>query len=151
GHPLRRHPRNHDPHGRGPRAVRDPGRPRRARQPRAPDAAALRSRQPAHRAAERRDPQAAAARADEGQRPAVLMKGASRGWFQPPSPGDIVWCRFPKTKLPGPAPKPRPALVLRVGENDEPPVVEAAYGTGEKVGALDSDEFAIEPADRIAY
>ena len=76
---------------------------------------------------------------------------AGRGWFAAPSPGDIVWGRFSKTSLPAPLPRPRPALVLRVGENDEHPVVEVAYGTSEKVEALTPGEFAITPADRIAY
>jgi hypothetical protein len=73
------------------------------------------------------------------------------GWFPAPSPGDIVWCRFPQSKLSAPGPKPRPALVLRVGEDRGRPVVEVAYGTSQRVDALYAGEFAITPADHVAY
>ena len=79
------------------------------------------------------------------------MAASDPGWFPPPSPGDIVWCRFPQTKLSSPGPKPRPALVLRVGEGDGHPVVEVAYGTSQNVDELHAGEFAITPADRVAY
>lgn len=73
------------------------------------------------------------------------------GWFSPPSPGDIVWCRFPQRGLSGPGPKPRPALVLRVGEAVGRPVVEVSYGTSQKVDELHAGEFSITPADGAAY
>lgn len=80
-----------------------------------------------------------------------MMEAAPR-WFTAPRAGDIVWCRFPQRWLPGPGPKPRPALVLRVGEDDKGrPVVEVAYGTSQKVDLLYAGEFAITPADRAAY
>lgn len=79
------------------------------------------------------------------------MAEAGPGWFPAPSPGDIVWCRFPKDKLSAPAPKARPALVLRVGEERGHPVVEVAYGTSQKVDALYAGEFAIAPAGPVAY
>ncbi len=73
-------------------------------------------------------------------------------WFPPPRPGDIVWCRFPERRSSTPGPKPRPALVLRVGEDSEGrPVVEVAYGTSQKVDQLYAGEFAITTADRVAY
>ena len=78
------------------------------------------------------------------------MAGASPRWFAPPRPGDIVWCRFPE-ELPGPGPKPRPALVLQVGETGGRPVVEVAYGTSRKVDQLYAGEFAISPADGDAF
>jgi len=78
------------------------------------------------------------------------VEEAGPGWFLPPSPGDIVWCRFPQDRLSGPGPKPRPALVLRVGESDGHTVVEVAYGTSQ-VDALYAGEFAILPSDRNAY
>jgi hypothetical protein len=79
------------------------------------------------------------------------MAVAGPDWFSAPSPGDIVWCRFPQGRLRGPAPKSRPALVLRVGEGSGQTVVEVAYGTSQKVDTLFAGEFAITPADRAAY
>ena len=79
------------------------------------------------------------------------MAGAPPGWFAPPQPGDIVWCRFPEGRLPGPGPKARPALVLQVGEADARPVVLVAYGTSRKVDQLYPGEFAISPADGGAF
>lgn len=79
------------------------------------------------------------------------MPTAGPGWFLPPSPGDIVWCRFPQRELSGPGPKSRPALVLRVGEAQGSPVVEVAYGTSRKVDELYAGEFAIRPSDGPAY
>lgn len=72
-------------------------------------------------------------------------------WFAPPQPGDIVWCRFPEGRLPGPGPKSRPALVLRVGEAEGRPVVAVAYGSSQKVERLYPGEFAIVPADGAAF
>lgn len=80
------------------------------------------------------------------------MAEAAPRWFPAPDAGDIVWCRFPQWRVPGPGPKARPALVLRVGEDDQRrPVVEVAYGTSQKVEVLYAGEFAITPADRAAY
>ena len=72
-------------------------------------------------------------------------------FFPPPEPGDIVYCRFPENKFPGPAAKPRPALVLAVGELEGKPHVEVAYGTSQKTDRLRSGEFLIDPADGSAY
>ena len=79
------------------------------------------------------------------------MKEAGPGWFPPPSPGDIVWCRYPQGRRSAPGAKARPALVLRVGESDGHPVVEVAYGTSQKVNTLYAGEFAISPSDKDAY
>ncbi len=78
------------------------------------------------------------------------MAKAGAAWFPAPRAGDIVWCRFPQD-LRGPGPKPRPALVLRVGEHEGHTVVEVAYGTSRKVDSLYVGEFAITPTDRAAY
>ncbi len=72
-------------------------------------------------------------------------------YFAAPKPGDIVWCRFPREKSHEPAPKARPALVLRVGRIDDRPAVAIAYGTSQKVERLSPGEFAISPADGAAY
>jgi len=72
-------------------------------------------------------------------------------WFAAPRAGDIVWCRFPQRELPGPGPKPRPALVVRVGESNGRPVAEVAYGTSQKVDLLYAGEFAITPDDGAAF
>ena len=37
--------------------------------------------------------------------------------FPPPQSGDIVWCRFPHRGALVPGPKPRPALVIDIGES----------------------------------
>lgn len=79
------------------------------------------------------------------------MAGTEPRWFAAPRAGDIVWCRFPQDRLPEPGPKPRPALVLRVGEDQGHPVVEVAYGTSQKVDSLYAGEFAIAPSDQAAY
>lgn len=72
-------------------------------------------------------------------------------WFTPPQPGDIVWCRVPQNRVPRPGPKPRPALVLAVGESDSNPVARVAYGTSRKTGQLYAGEFAILPAQADAF
>jgi len=77
------------------------------------------------------------------------MAGTPPRWFPAPRAGDIVWCRFPQDRLPAPGPKPRPALVLRVGEHEGHPLVEVAYGTSRKVDTLYAGEFAILPSDPV--
>ena len=79
------------------------------------------------------------------------MAGRTPGWFSPPSPGDIVWCRFPERGIPGPGPKARPALVLKVGEVGGRPAAVVAYGTSRKIDQLYAGEFAITPSDYSAY
>jgi hypothetical protein len=72
-------------------------------------------------------------------------------FFPPPDPGDIVYCRFPEKGIPRPAPKPRPALVIAVGEVDGNPHVEVAYGTFQNTDQLHSGELQISPLDSKAY
>jgi hypothetical protein len=72
-------------------------------------------------------------------------------FFPPPDPGDIVYCRFPEKGIPRPAPKPRPALVIAVGEVDGNPHVEVAYGTSQNTDQLHSGELQISPLDGKAY
>ncbi len=79
------------------------------------------------------------------------MTRAAARWFTPPQPGDIVWCRFPQSGLPGPGPKSRPALVLAVGEANFRYVVRVAYGTSRKTDRLYAGEFAILPALADAF
>ena len=68
-------------------------------------------------------------------------------FFPLPGAGDIVWCRFPHRGFPGPGPKPRPALVVDVGELRGEPAVEVVYGTSQKLDRLYPGEFAITPED----
>jgi PemK-like, MazF-like toxin of type II toxin-antitoxin system len=72
-------------------------------------------------------------------------------FFSPPRPGDIVWCHFPQDTALVPGPKPRPALVVRVGEIQAQPAVAVAYGTSQRVGELHPGEFAITRADQEAF
>ena len=72
-------------------------------------------------------------------------------WFAAPAPGDIVWCRFPERQLPGPGPKSRPALVVTVREFEGRPIAVVAYGTSRKIDRLFAGEFAVTPADGLAY
>lgn len=72
-------------------------------------------------------------------------------FFPPPRPGDIVWCKFPEHASLKPAPKSRPALVLKVGEIAGAIWVQVAYGTSQKVDRLYAGEFAIVPSDGDAY
>jgi hypothetical protein len=72
-------------------------------------------------------------------------------FFPQPKPGDIVWCKFPQHASLKPGPKPRPALVLKVGENAAATWVQVAYGTSQKVDKLFPGEFVITPSDGDAY
>lgn len=67
-----------------------------------------------------------------------------------PSPGDIVWCRFPQRPRDVPGPKPRPALVISVSEYEDGWTVKVAYGTSQKVDQLSAGEFAIRKAENKA-
>jgi hypothetical protein len=63
-------------------------------------------------------------------------------WWPEPAAGDVVWCHFPDDIHP--RPKPRPALVLVVFDDDAPCfTVRVAYGTSQRVMALRRGEFAI--------
>ena len=79
------------------------------------------------------------------------MAPVNSGWFQPPSPGDIVWCRFPERGIPEPGPKARPALVLAIGETARGSVAVVAYGTSRKVDPLYAGEFRITVLDGPAF
>ena len=71
--------------------------------------------------------------------------------FAPPRPGDIVYCRFPEKHLLRPGPKPRPALVLAIGELNGEPYVQVAYGTSQAINDLHAGEFVITENDGDAY
>jgi hypothetical protein len=63
-------------------------------------------------------------------------------WWAEPTAGDIVWCHFPDDIHP--RPKPRPALVLAVFDDDAPFFsVRVAYGTSQRTTTLYAGEFAI--------
>lgn len=63
-------------------------------------------------------------------------------WWPEPAAGDIVWCHFPDNIHP--RPKPRPALILAVFDDNAPMfVVQVAYGTSQKTRSLYGGEFAI--------
>jgi hypothetical protein len=63
-------------------------------------------------------------------------------WWGEPTAGEIVWCHFPDNV--NPRPKPRPALVLNVFDEDAPEFsVEVAYGTSQRTTTLHRGEFAI--------
>jgi hypothetical protein len=74
-----------------------------------------------------------------------------REFFRAARPGDIVWCRFPQDKLLAPGPKPRPGLVVRVGEIDGHCAVAVVYGTTQRVDDLHAGGFSITRADREAF
>ncbi len=62
-------------------------------------------------------------------------------WAEPTA-GEIVWCHFPDAITP--RPKPRPALILAVWDDDAPPFsVRVAYGTSQRTTNLFRGEFAI--------
>jgi PemK-like, MazF-like toxin of type II toxin-antitoxin system len=72
--------------------------------------------------------------------------------WPPPSPGDIVWCRFPELPKQSPGPKPRPALVVEVIEREDGIEVAVVYGTSQRVNKLSAGEFAItRPGHAAAY
>ena len=63
-------------------------------------------------------------------------------WWDEPSAGDIVWCHFPAGVSPNP--KPRPALILTVLDDDAPQfVVRVVYATSQRTSTLHRGEFAI--------
>ena len=64
------------------------------------------------------------------------------GWWSEPTAGDIVWCHFPDDI--GPRPKPRPALILAVFDDDAPRFeVRVVYGTSQRTTMLHRGEFSI--------
>jgi len=63
-------------------------------------------------------------------------------WWAEPAAGEIVWCHFPDDIHP--RPKPRPALVLAVFDDDAPQfTVRVAYGTSQRTTRLHRGEFSI--------
>jgi hypothetical protein len=72
-------------------------------------------------------------------------------WWAEPTAGDIVWCHFPDNIRP--RPKPRPALIIEVYDDDAPEFhVRVAYGTSQRTTALHGGEFSILQArNRTAY
>lgn len=63
-------------------------------------------------------------------------------WWREPTAGDIVLCHFPDHIHP--RPKPRPALVLAVFDDDAPQFhVKLAYGTSQRTTNLYKGEFVI--------
>ena len=63
-------------------------------------------------------------------------------WWAEPAAGEIVWCHFPDDFHP--RPKPRPALILVVFDDDSPRfTVRVAYGTSQKTTTLHRGEFSI--------
>ena len=73
-------------------------------------------------------------------------------WWPEPQAGDIVWCHFPENKGIHPGPKPRPALVITVFDDEAPRyAVEVVYGTSQKTDDLRSGEFLITRTDRDAF
>lgn len=63
-------------------------------------------------------------------------------WWGQPTAGEIVWCHFPDNV--NPRPKPRPALILNVFDEDAPAFsVEVAYGTSQRTTTLHRGEFSI--------
>ena len=73
-------------------------------------------------------------------------------WWPEPQAGLLAWCRFPDTPALRPGPKPRPALILTVFDDEAPQFrVLAVYGTTQKVNQLYAAEFAITPADGAAF
>ena len=62
-----------------------------------------------------------------------------------------MYCRFPQDLVEKPGPKPRPALVLKVGECDGGYEVVVAYGTSQKVRDLVGGEFSIFAEESPAF
>jgi len=63
-------------------------------------------------------------------------------WWSEPAAGDIVWCHFPDRI--NPHPKPRPALILTVFDDEAPHFsVEVVYGTSRRTTAFHCGEFSI--------
>lgn len=63
-------------------------------------------------------------------------------WWPEPIAGAIVWCHFPSNI--DPRPKPRPALILAVFDEEAPQfAVRVVYGTSRRTDSLYSGEFVI--------
>jgi hypothetical protein len=63
-------------------------------------------------------------------------------WWAEPTAGEIVWCHFPDNIHP--RPKPRPALILAVFDDDAPQFhVRVAFGISQRTTTLYGGEFSI--------
>ena len=63
-------------------------------------------------------------------------------WWGEPTAGKIVWCHFPDNIAP--QPKPRPALILVVFDDNAPQFeVRVAYGTSQRTTTQHRGEFSI--------
>ncbi len=70
-------------------------------------------------------------------------------WWPEPTAGEVVWCHFPDHIHP--KPKPRPALILAVKEDDAGCIfVTVAYGTSQKTNRLYGGEFRITKVEHPA-
>ncbi|WP_235442780.1 hypothetical protein [Caballeronia mineralivorans] len=70
-------------------------------------------------------------------------------WWGEPIAGEIVWCHFPDNI--NPRPKPRPALVLAVFDDDAPHfTIRVACGTSQRTTTLHRGEFCILRASNLA-
>lgn len=79
------------------------------------------------------------------------MTASAVTWWPEPAAGDIVWCHFPDN-IGSPKPKPRPALILDVYDDDAPEFhVRVAHGTSQRVTNLYAGEFAIMQFNKAAY
>ena len=67
--------------------------------------------------------------------------------FNPmPVAGDIVWTKFPQVEnLGSPGPKPRPALILFLSDEDHAVIV--AYGTTQRTDKVYPGEFVLDPQE----
>lgn len=73
-------------------------------------------------------------------------------WWPAPEAGEIVWCHSPENKGIEPGPKPRPALIIKVFDDQAPHfIVLVAYGTSQKTDQLRSGEFLIADHETAAY
>jgi len=73
-------------------------------------------------------------------------------WWPAPDAGEIVWCHFPENRGIEPGPKPRPALVVKVFDDQASHfVVLVAYGTSQKTDRLRRGEFLIADRESAAY
>jgi len=72
-------------------------------------------------------------------------------WWVEPTAGEIVWCHFPDDIHP--RPKPRPALILVVFDDDAPRFhVRVAHGTSQRTTTLHRGEFSIlRTRNPVAY
>jgi len=72
-------------------------------------------------------------------------------WWAEPTAGEIVWCHFPDDI--DPRPKPRPASILAVFDDDAPQfTVRVACGTSQRATTLHRGEFSIlQSRDPAAY